>query len=202
MGDKTAFFYGTLMAREILHRVLYGPSFSLTSPSHAPSQLLASQLTITPALLPSYCRHKVRHADYPGIVASPAHEVRGTYVTGLTAADVWKLDRFEGDEYALEDVTVTLLADEEGKGEGKKGEQRTTKSYVYTAGRHRLEDEEWDYEVFRREKLWRWTGQGSDEEYKDVDEAAVKAPGGAAGDSLTHDPTGGRRTILTAGTHS
>jgi len=41
---------------------------------------------------------RVKHADYPGITPDSDHEVRGMYVTGLTSANMYKLDQFEGDE--------------------------------------------------------------------------------------------------------
>ncbi|PBP24973.1 disease resistance protein Aig2 [Diplocarpon rosae] len=191
MGDQTAFFYGTLMAREVLNRVIYGVSTPLPS---SPQHTLSLSLTITLALLPAYCRHKVQHADYPGIIPDASREVRGTYVTGLTEGDIWRLDRFEGSEYDRRDVVVTLLSeDEDGKGveaEGKAPE-RKTQTYVYTAGEERLEKEEWDYEVFRREKMHRWAD--ASDEYRDVDEAINDQT------KAGHDPTGGRGVFSQGG---
>ncbi|CAL3971988.1 unnamed protein product [Diplocarpon coronariae] len=184
MGDRTAFFYGTLMAREVLNRVIYGVSKPLPS---SPQYTLSLSLKISPALLPSYCRHKVQHADYPGIIPDASREVRGTYVTGLTEGDIWRLDRFEGSEYDRQDVVITLLSEEaDGRAvetEGK-AEERRTQTYVYTAGEERLEKKEWDYEVFRREKMHRWAD--ASDEYRDVDEAVNDQEEGG------HDPTGGR----------
>ncbi|KAI6712939.1 hypothetical protein JHW43_004498 [Diplocarpon mali] len=160
--SSTARWYIPPMAREVLNRVIYGVSKPLPS---SPQYTLSLSLKISPALLPSYCRHKVQHADYPGIIPDASREVRGTYVTGLTEGDIWRLDRFEGSEYDRQDVVVTLLSEEaDGRAvetEGK-AEERRTQTYVYTAGEERLEKKEWDYEVFRREKLHRWA-DASDE---------------------------------------
>ncbi len=87
-------------------------------------------------------------------------------MTGLTEGDVWRLDAFEGSEYERRVVRVKLLdvGGDEGKG-GEAGEVET-ESYIYTAGEGRLERKEWDYEEFRREKMFRWAE--TSEEYKGV----------------------------------
>ncbi|RFU35188.1 hypothetical protein B7463_g1106, partial [Scytalidium lignicola] len=162
---------GTLMAPEVLYRVIYGSS--RVPPERAS---LAANLTITPALLSNYCRHRVLNCDYPGIIPEEGHTVRGTYVTGLTNADIWRLDVFEGDEYERRKVKVALLVDE-----GEDGREVEADVYVFTAGDDKLEKVEWDFEVFRREKMHRWADHS--DEYKEVD-VAVDVNG--------HDGTGGR----------
>ncbi|PQE20660.1 disease resistance Aig2 protein [Rutstroemia sp. NJR-2017a BBW] len=179
-----AFFYGTLMAPEVLYRVLYNISKTPTNPS-----LLK---TITPAVLPDYCRHKVRYADYPGIVAESGHTVRGTYVTGLTPDNVRNLDLFEGSEYVRKEVTVRLLAtknqDEGIMGEAAEtGEERPAQTYVFL-DRTGLESEEWDFEYFKREKLRNWVGRS--EEYAEVDAGGSYEVQESKEEK--HDPTGGR----------
>ncbi|PWY79659.1 hypothetical protein BO70DRAFT_429866 [Aspergillus heteromorphus CBS 117.55] len=115
MGDHVLFFYGTLMAPPVLHRVIHGPQ--------PPAKWQVDSLTIRPALLPNYRRHRVREADYPGIVATGKGEssVLGMVVAGLTDGDVHRLDMFEG-----------------GSGE------------------ERLEDAEWDFEAFKRDRMAWW----------------------------------------------
>lgn len=97
-------------------------------------------------------------------------------MSGLTGGDIYRLDLFEGDEYLKEwvDVVVKVEGDERvdkdgaNRGEGgidpKEEEKRRAQTYVYIAGEDRLEEREWDYEEFRREKLGNWTG--SSEEFK------------------------------------
>lgn len=183
MGDRTAFFYGkspsthlsfhlslfshqsqsntltptgTLMAKEVLYRVIFGTS----NPSkHAPITI-----TTTPALLPNHLRTRVLHADYPAVTPSPGHSVLGTYVTGLTNADIYRLDLFEGPQYTLRDVKIRLLKKEgDAKGHGNvEGKEVETQTYIWIAGDDLLEHAEWDIETFRREKLRRWVGD-SDE---------------------------------------
>ncbi|KAM3088965.1 hypothetical protein ACMFMG_000585 [Clarireedia jacksonii] len=196
------------MAPEVLYRVLYNVSKTPTNPS-----LLK---TITPAILPGYCRYKVRFADYPGIVAESGHTVRGTYVTGLTPDNVRNLDLFEGSEYVRKEVMVRLLAtknkDEGIMGEAvETGEQKTAQTYVFL-DRMGLESEEWDFEYFKREKLRNWVGRS--EEYagqiyflllytlqgtgknvltrKSIDVDAAGSYDVQVSNEGKHDPTGGR----------
>ncbi|KAI4200097.1 MAG: hypothetical protein LQ346_002450 [Caloplaca aetnensis] len=180
------------MEPQVLYRVCYGSS--------TPTSLQKSLLTIRPAILHAHCRHRVLDRDYPAIIPSPRDSVRGTYVQGLTSRDIFRLDVFEGDEYERRKVKIRLLdvkGNESGEGnvEGKELEVAT---YVWVAGEEELEDGEWDFGEFRREKMQRWIG--GREEYDgirrthlelwwrlilatEVDEA-VKA--------CDEDPTGGR----------
>ena len=150
------------MAPPVLHRVCHGSS--------TPSAFQKSLLTIRPALLPGYRRHKVRGCDYPAIMpsigpfessAGTGECVRGTCVTGLTDGDIWRLDIFEGDEYERVRVKVRILqevGDEDGKG-NVGAEEVEVETYVWVAGRERLEEEEeWDFAEFLREKMGRWVG--------------------------------------------
>ncbi|KAE8446040.1 hypothetical protein EG329_012548 [Mollisiaceae sp. DMI_Dod_QoI] len=179
MGGYTAFFYGTLMAREILYRVCYGTSKVDDFPA---LKELASELSIQPALLHNYCRHKVADADYPAVIPQLGHTVRGTYVTGLTDTDVTHLDRFEGSEYTRKKVKVMILEDGQEKGESVEAQ-----TYVWSAPVARLEREEWDYDEFRREKMHRWTD--ASEEYEGKQSLNIYLENGVSG---AHDPTGGR----------
>jgi hypothetical protein len=91
------------MVPAILHRVIFRKT---SPPPH-----LASLLTIQPAVLTRYIRRKVTGCDYPGIVPSEHHYVRGTFVTGLTDAHVRDLDRFEGGQYRRVKVDVLVFED-------------------------------------------------------------------------------------------
>ncbi|KAK9775591.1 hypothetical protein SCAR479_07697 [Seiridium cardinale] len=150
-GSATAFFYGTLMAAEVFFTVCYRNSTT-------DIKLLKSLHKFQPALLHGYCRRRVRDADYPGITPDPDHEVRGMLVTGLTSANIYHLDFFEGDEYTREKVKVKVLTrvgDDEGKG-NVEGEEVETEVYVFKSPEY-LEDREWDFHEFRTQKMKRWT---------------------------------------------
>jgi hypothetical protein len=162
----TAFFYGTLMAPPVLHRVIWG-SQTPPTPAHA------SLLHIRPAILHAHRRHKVKQADYPAIlpVDTPS-SVRGTLVQGLTDGDIWRLDIFEGSEYQRQKVKVSVLqpkdkgkGTEEGMGDlsqkeedNIEGEEMEAETYIWTAGAHKLEAEEWDFAEFVKDKMKRWVG--------------------------------------------
>ncbi|KAJ5512207.1 hypothetical protein N7463_001759 [Penicillium fimorum] len=188
MGDHVLFFYGTLMAPQILHKVIHGQA--------NPEPWQKAMLRFQPAILHGYRRHRVQDADYPGIVAvretkteaekssapktSPGPSVMGTLVSGLTDADIYRLDRFEGSDYEKKQVTVRILRDTRGDNkhagegvsdenqlremldatstEGDEGEEVSAVTYVYTAGKDMLEDAEWDFESFKRDKMAWWVG--------------------------------------------
>jgi hypothetical protein len=135
------------MAPPVLSRVIHGPY-----PPQAPAPLKT-----VPALLPHYCRHRVRGLDYPAIIFEAENEVRGTFVEGLSDGDIWRLDLFEGDEYLREQVNVNILEGED------RGREMVAETYVWIAGQERLEKGEWDFEVFRRERMQDWVGGGGDE---------------------------------------
>lgn len=115
--------------------------------------------------------------------------MRGAYVTGLTDADIWRLDIFEGSEYERVKVKCRVLKPTdagEGKvfkdvhvsgnervvlgnvaqpaqgGEEGEGEEVEAETYVWIGGEENLEGREWDFTEFQREKLRFWAG---DEEY-------------------------------------
>lgn len=181
------------MAPQILHRVIHG------SPTPEPWQ--KEFLTFRPAVLHGFRRHRVRGADYPGIVPvpgsgssisqSPSHSVEagdsetsragsvlGTVVSGLTDGDVHRLDIFEGSDYVKETVRVRVLREslsvdgQDGHdGDGKhlrdvldaagaefadEGEEVTAATYVFIAGGGKLEEAEWNFEAFKRDKMAWW----------------------------------------------
>ena len=141
------------MAPQVLYRVCYGFS--------EPTTLQKSLLRIQPAVLHEYCRHKVIDCDYPAIIPSANDSVRGAYVHGLTDADIRRLDIFEGSEYARRKVEVQLL-DAVGYDDGRGNEEGQTKvaeTYIWTADEEYLEEGEWDFAEFKRDKLRDWVGR-------------------------------------------
>lgn len=112
--------------------------------------------------------------------------VLGTLVSGLTDGDIHRLDIFEGSEYTRKLVKVRTLreslsqeqsddqtnpdghlrdvldaAGAEFADEGEEDVQAVT--YVYVAGEGRLEDAEWDFESFKRDKMAWWVGADENE---------------------------------------
>ncbi|KAI9807094.1 MAG: hypothetical protein M1825_005811 [Sarcosagium campestre] len=174
MGERSAFFYGTLMSSQVLHRVC--PSDSL------PQSQKPSRFETRVAILHHHCRRKVRYADYPAVTPSRDDSVRGTFVTGLTENDIRRLDVFEGSEYKRSKVRVRLV---DASGE-ELPEEVDAETYIWYSGVENLEDGEWDFEHFCREKLRFWAGPAARaEEFEEVDMLDVD-------DQQVADPTRGR----------
>lgn len=190
------------MAPPVLHRVIYGT----TNPEEWQKKLT----TVRPALLQGYRRHKVKHADYPAILPhsttsstkseSGTPSVRGSLVTGLTDGDIWRLDIFEGDQYTRQKVRVKVLKDtaldaaaDEANLEAHLEGEVEAETYVWTDPRNQLEQEEWDFEEFKREKMWAWVGQAKDTDGVEIDEGFGDVDR-AVQEERKNDPTGGRGT--------
>lgn len=79
-------------------------------------------------------------------------------MTGLTEANLVKLDFFEGSEYDRLPVKVKLLEKVgDDKGEGNvEGAEVETSTYVFK-DKALLEDKEWDFDHFRNERMKHWT---------------------------------------------
>ena len=123
-------------------------------------------MTIKPAILHGFCRHKVRYCDYPAIIPQANSTVRGTLVTGLMEGDIYRLDIFEGGSYARKKVKVRVLENVgDNCGEGSvEGGEIDTETYVWISGEEMLEHGEWDFAEFIREKLAWWAE--TNEEYE------------------------------------
>ncbi|KAK4242267.1 AIG2-like family-domain-containing protein [Achaetomium macrosporum] len=174
-GTYCAFFYGTLMVPDVFYSVCYGTK-------NVP-EAIAKLHTFQSAILPGYCRRRVKDADYPGIVADKDHEVVGIYATGLTKANIQKLDYFEGGQYERRTLTVKVLPGQSGdlKGQGMvEGSERKAEVYVFLDKRE-LEEKEWSLEDFRRDKLRFWTRAGY--VFEDCDPNDTAAVGAEAGES-------------------
>lgn len=74
---------------------------------------------------------------------------------------MWRLDIFEGDEYARRKVRLRVLRDD-GVGAEAGQVEEEAETYVWVAGREKLEGGEWDFEGFRREKMGAWVGGGEE----------------------------------------
>ena len=89
------FFYGTLMDRDVLGRVVGRP--------FAPERL-------KPASLAGWRRARALGQPYPIVLADPAGTVEGVVVNRLGPDDVARLRRYEGDGYDLVPTQVTQEA--------------------------------------------------------------------------------------------
>lgn len=156
--------------------------FSVCYDNKNPPAHIRQRHTFTPAILHGYSRRRVKWADYPGMIevppprpssssssSSPSRHrppppsVRGALVSGITKANLARLDYFEGSQYDRRVVRPRVLVragPDEATGQGNvEGATVVTESYVFLDARE-LEDKEWDFAEFKREKLQKWTRAG------------------------------------------
>lgn len=145
MTPNGAFFYGTLMLPAVLHRVCHGTSI--------PEEHQKNLFSARAAILHHHQRHRIKEADYPAVLPcdEPHTCVRGTYVSGLTDEDLWRLDIFEGKEYERRKVNVKILDEE-----CREIEDAEAETYIWIADEDQLEKREWDFDEFVRQKVLNW----------------------------------------------
>lgn len=181
------------MVPGVLYRVIYGSPF--------PEEWQKGLTHVRPALLRDFRRHKVKFCDYPAIVPFEGASVRGSICTGLTDGDIHRLDTFEGPEYYKERVKVKVLKPDVGmdmidetKLDELVVEEAEANVYIWKEeGRDMLEEDEWDFETFKRKKMKKWTGQEAGG-FDEVDSGFAEADKAGQGqeDDQKRDPLGGR----------
>lgn len=180
------------MAPGVLYRVIYG--------SANPEPWQVKLTTVRPALLEAHRRHRVKLMSYPAIVPHAGSSVRGSVVTGLTSGDIYRLDVFEGDQYDRKKVTVKVLKNvglDEKVEAGEPAEYETeeeveAETYIWKDDVRDLEEHEWDFEEFKRDKMKFWMGEGSREDSNvEVDEGFADVDSAVAAEK-SKDTTGGR----------
>jgi hypothetical protein len=180
------------MAPQVLHNVIHGSS----TPEPWQKAMLSFQPAILhgyrrhrvqgadyPGIVP------VTEADDQIEASNPSSSARtsvlGTLVSGLTDGDIHRLDMFEGGEYARESVTVRKLQILQGSGESTaegqlsdvldaareadEGEEVSALTYVWVSGEDGLEDAEWDFESFKKDKMRWWAGAEARESECEID---------------------------------
>ena len=123
------FAYGTLLVPELLCAVL------------------GRALSGVPAVLSGYACFRVRRAAYPAIVGQPGATTHGELFTGIVAPEWNALDDFESSLYERHEVRVRLP------------DESIIEAHTFVVAdpfRHRLTDEPWDLENFRRKHLDRY----------------------------------------------
>ncbi|KAH6844575.1 AIG2-like family-domain-containing protein [Chaetomium sp. MPI-CAGE-AT-0009] len=142
-GLYCVFFYGTQMLPEVFYSACYGTK-------NVPEEI-KKRHTFRPAILHGYCRRRVEGANYPGIAPDANKNVLGVFATGITEANMKRLDDFEGDEYARKMVTVNVfnkVGNANGKGNAE-GFKKTAVVYEFLPGTDDLVQGEWNLEDVR-----------------------------------------------------
>ena len=128
-GQHSVFTYGTLLFPAVM------------------AALTGRQLSHCKAVLPGYRRLLVRGRVYPAIVPDPKAHTAGVLYDNLDSTSLEMLDRFEGDLYQLDPVTV-IIGD---------GSRRRAVAYILDPGRRsELTDEPWDSSAFAARHLARY----------------------------------------------
>ena len=86
-----------------------------------------------------YC---LKGCDYPAIICEEGAETSGKILMNVNNSDLQILSFFEGDEYAKRKVKVFC---------NNKDEDALT--FVWAKGKDRLENQEWDFAGFQRNRL-------------------------------------------------
>uniref|UniRef100_A0A7S0RZR4 Putative gamma-glutamylcyclotransferase n=1 Tax=Chlamydomonas leiostraca TaxID=1034604 RepID=A0A7S0RZR4_9CHLO len=131
MPGGNAFVYGTLMAEEVLTKLI----------RRVPAN--------KPAVLAGYSRYAVKRAVYPAIIATkPEERVQGKVLLDLTDHELEILDVYESDQYYR--TTVHPVTED--------GQKVTADVYVWKDDF--MEDlaigTSWDYSLWREQNLYRW----------------------------------------------
>lgn len=133
MTTEHLYTYGTLQVGAIIEHIVGRP------------------LAGVPARLDDYARFRVRGRVYPAIVEAAGSQVSGVLYVGLEAAELERLDYYEGDLYERREVCVWA---------GPVAHRAAT--YVLRPElRHELSDEPWDFVGFLRDHLETYLAQVS-----------------------------------------
>jgi len=115
------FAYGTLMCEDIMQEV------SGSLPKHRRGDLK------------EYARRRVRGHVYPGLLQREGNRVDGVVYLDVPASAWERLDRFEGEMYARQAVSIEMDG----------GGQLTAETYIVRPGYvDRLEEDTWDFSEF------------------------------------------------------
>ena len=114
------FTYGSLMFDEVWRQVVNGDYRSEV------------------AMLHHHQRHALTGLSYPGVVATPEAQVAGRLYFDVSAADIARLDAFEGFEYRRDALQVVLAS----------GELVGAWTYIWLDPQ-RLSGQSWQSETFR-----------------------------------------------------
>lgn len=133
----TCFVYGTLMAEEVLARVVFGSKTIENTPVRSMA-----------ATLYGHKRYRLLERDYPGVVKSvDTDQVEGRLIFNLDNDAIKKLDVFEGTEYSREVITAI----------GEDGNTYDASIYIFL-DTHLLDKDagEWRFDEFQLLKMRNW----------------------------------------------
>ena len=95
-----------------------------------------------PAILEGYRRCRVKDCDYPAIIETPGAKVNGLLIENIDDKSMQLLSFFEGDEYAKQQVKVSLP-----------DKKLQAIAFIWKADFALLEETDWDKDTFEKESL-------------------------------------------------
>ncbi|KAI8384099.1 hypothetical protein BD560DRAFT_384972 [Blakeslea trispora] len=143
-NSYSAFFYGSLMSKNVLLRVLCGLEASEQTKNSKYDSIISR-----PVLLSGYKRSSLKGEQYPGMVftGNIGDQFAGVLCEGLDAKDIKALDTFEGEDYQRIPIDVTT----------EDGISVATEGYLYIGDTSLITGIEWDFQDFitsGREQSW------------------------------------------------
>ncbi|KAI0965076.1 AIG2-like protein [Xylaria arbuscula] len=143
---RPLFIYGTLRALPLLSWALTGDA----------SNISAVSKLVQPARIYGYARFALKNRDYPAVIKdeSRSSSVDGYLLTLETISQRKKLDSFEGEEYRLESVSVTVFENSDRHREEK--EVVEADIYLWAGDSNALSVTSWELESFEKERLGDW----------------------------------------------
>ncbi|GAN03604.1 conserved hypothetical protein [Mucor ambiguus] len=140
----SAFFYGSLMSKVVLLRVLCG-----ATASDRDKTLKLNTIQLRPALLKGHKRRSLIGEEYPAVInTGDKHDnVMGVICQGLELEDIKALDCFEGDDYKRVPTKVLF----------ENSTMIDTEVYIWIGDKKLLSEEEWSFDYFiasGKEQKW------------------------------------------------
>ena len=121
---QNIFVYGTLLSPEIITK-LTGKTFKTT-----------------PAVLSGYKKYCVKGCDYPAVIQIDDSITSGMVLENVDDYSLYVISFYEGNEYEKLKVTINL-----------NDESKEVLVFVWVKGQELLENKEWDFRHFQKNKL-------------------------------------------------
>ena len=121
---QNIFVYGTLLSPEIITK-LTGKTFKTT-----------------PAVLSGYKKYCVKDFDYPAVIQIDDSITSGMVLENVDDYSLYVISFYEGNEYEKLKVNINL-----------NDESKEVLVFVWVKGQELLENKEWDFHHFQKNKL-------------------------------------------------
>jgi len=129
MERKNIFTYGSLMFPMVWDKVV------------------EESYNLSPAVLSEHICYQIKGADYPAMIPKLLHNVKGMVYCKVSPDDIQRLDKFEGEYYSRQSVSVTQYDEE----------KMMVDTYILKPEYYSImEEKRWDVKKFQVEGLDRF----------------------------------------------